>query len=57
MNTELFTVFTLRLANQLCEAGFKCVRTEPDKRKPWLHVYKFQKTPELITAVENFKRK
>lgn len=52
---ELFTVFTLRLANHLCDEGFVCMGTEPNKMKPWLHVYKFEKTPALQLAINRFK--
>ena len=54
-DTELYTVFTLRLAKWLCDAGFRCVKTEPDKRKPWLNVFKFKNTPQLQAAIDEFK--
>ena len=54
--TGLFTVFTLKVAGALCEQGFRCIQTEPDKKKPWLHVYKFKDTPELRAAIAKMKK-
>ena len=52
LNPDLYTVFTLKLASQLCAIGFECKKVEPNKFKPWLQVYKFQNTPQLQTAIQ-----
>lgn len=53
--TKYYKVFTLRLANILCEQGFKVCGTVPNAQKPWLYAYLFQDTIELREAIEKYK--
>ena len=43
-------IFSLRLANKLCERGFQVVGTRPNHLKPWLLVYEFEATEEFLEA-------
>ena len=45
--TNQYKVFTLKLARQLCDQGFKVIGTVPNAKKPWLNVYIFENTEEF----------
>lgn len=45
--TNQYKVFTLKLARQLCDQGFKIIGTVPNAKKPWLNVYLFENTAEF----------
>ena len=51
---KYYKVFTKRLANLLCEQGYRVVGTEINNRKPWLYVYLFENTEELRASIEEF---
>lgn len=51
----MYKVFTKKLANKLCQLGFKIVGTEINNQKPWLYVYLFEDTPQLREAIELYK--
>lgn len=57
MQTQCYKVFTKRLANILCEQGFKVERTEINNQKPWLYVYLFEDSKELRQAIQEFLNK
>lgn len=48
---ELFRVFSRKIAFELRKLGYKCVKTEPNKRHPELDCYLFIKTPEIQEIV------
>ena len=50
-----YKVFTKKLANLLCEKGFRVIGTEINNQKPWLNVYLFENTDELRLAVKLLK--
>lgn len=52
---KLYTVFTKRLAHELCKRGFKLIKTAVNNEQPKFYVYYFEKTPELVAAVNSFK--
>ena len=54
MPNKPYKVFTKRLANLLCQQGFKIVGTEINNRKPWLYVYLFENSEALQASVEEF---
>lgn len=56
METKTYKIFTLKLARELCEKGFKIVGTIPNIQKPWLNVYLFEDSSELRQCVERLKR-
>lgn len=51
---KYYKVFTKRLANLLCEQGYRVVGTEINNKKPWLYVYLFENTEDLRDSVERF---
>ena len=51
---KYYKVFTKRLANLLCEQGYRVVGTEINNREPWLYVYLFENTEELRNSIEEF---
>ncbi len=51
---KYYKVFTKRLANLLCEQGYRVVGTEINNRKPWLYVYLFENTEDLRASIEEF---
>lgn len=53
----MYKIFTKKLANQLCNEGFKIVGTIINNEKPWLYVYLFEDTLELREAVKRLKTK
>lgn len=54
METHYFKVFTKRLANILCQKGFKVVRTEINNEKPWLYIYLFEDSDALQEVIQEF---
>lgn len=50
-----YKVFTLKIAKQLCDEGYRILGTVPNAQKPWLNVYLFIDTPELRAAVFRLK--
>lgn len=50
-----YKVFSLKLANLLCNDGFKVVNIEPNRQKPWLNVYLFYDSDELQQAIKKYK--
>lgn len=50
-------VFSLWIARELCEQGFKIIEIEPNRNKPWLNVYTFEDTNEFLEAFNNVVRK
>lgn len=50
--TNQYKVFTLKLARQLCDQGFKIIGTVPNAKKPWLNVYLFEDTQEFQQALK-----
>lgn len=53
---QTYTVFTKKLAHELCRAGFILLGTEINNQKPWLYVYLFEDTPFLRQAVQDYKQ-
>lgn len=51
-----YKIFSLKLARELCEQGFKIITTEPNREKPWLNVYIFEDSVELQIAVQEYKK-
>lgn len=51
-----FTVFSLKCAGYLLTRGFVLVRAEPDRRGTGRTVCFFKKSPELIAAIEDYKK-
>ena len=45
-------VYNTKIAARLCEQGYKIVKTTPNPQKPWLTSYLFEKTPELMEALQ-----
>lgn len=45
-------VFNRKIAQDLCYRGFKIVDVQPNNNKPWLNVYYFEATNELIGAFD-----
>ena len=54
MQKKLYKVFTKKLANILCKAGFQIMGTEINNDKPWLYVYLFEDSEELRAAINNY---
>lgn len=54
---KLYTVFTKRLAHELCKKGFELIKTAVNNEKPKFYVYYFEKTPELIAAINLYQQK
>lgn len=53
---ELFHTISLRLVNFLtCEKGMKIVKVKRDFKNSYIVYFYFQKTDELMQAVEEFK--
>lgn len=50
-----FTVFAPRCAGYLMQRGFVLVESKPDKFNPGKTVFFFNKTPELLQAIEDYK--
>lgn len=40
-----FKVYSSRIAGELRNQGFFIIRTEPNRKKPWLTVFIFEDTP------------
>lgn len=49
---EKYTVFSLRVANQLVNQGFKVIGTGVNLQKPQYKVFFFENTEELRAAVD-----
>lgn len=49
---KLYVIYSLRVAAELCHQGFRVVKTEPNRDKPWLYVYLFEDTPQLRQALK-----
>ena len=45
-------VYSLKLAQRLCERGFVIKKTGINPKKPWLYTYLFEQTPELEQAIK-----
>ena len=54
---ELFRVYTIKMARYLTLKGFKYVKTVQDIKKPQFLNWYFEKTPELLAAVDEFTQK
>lgn len=54
MRNKLYKVFTKKLANILCKAGFQIAGTEINNDKPWLYVYLFEDSVELRDAIDKY---
>lgn len=46
--------FSIKLAQYLCNEGFVLLRTEPNRKKPWLNVFVFKDTDALQTAFDAY---
>lgn len=44
---ETFRIYTKRIANKLCERGFRIVNIEINNKKPWLYTYLFEDSDSL----------
>ena len=44
---ETFRIYTKRIANLLCERGFRIVDIEVNNKKPWLYTYLFEDSDSL----------
>ena len=55
--TNTYKIFTTKMAQKLCQQGYKMIGTEPNRQKPWLYVYLFKDTKELRQAVQQLKGK
>ena len=53
---KTYKIFTLKLAHFLTQRGFRIVGTLPNKDKPYLNVYEFEYSPELIEAMREYKK-
>lgn len=49
-------VYTLWIAERLCDQGFKIIDILPNVKKPWLKVYVFEVVPGFQKAFENIVR-
>ena len=45
-------IFNRKFAQRLCQQGFKVIDVQPNNNKPWLNVYYFEQTPELLEAFD-----
>lgn len=45
-------VFSRKIAHALCEEGFQVIDVQPNNNKPWLNVYYFEATPDLLDAFD-----
>lgn len=50
-------IFTLWLATELRDRGFYILKVEPNTKKPWLKVYIFEETPQLLAALSEITAK
>lgn len=50
-----YTVFSLKLARKLIEDGFNYMGSGIDAKNPKYNVYFFEKSAELIAAIEEYK--
>ena len=55
--TKTKKVYSSKIAGALCRQGFKVVKTEINPRKPWLDVFLFEETEELLKAFDNILTK
>lgn len=51
---QTYKVFSLKLAQLLCNQGFHVLETLPNKQKPWLNVYVFENTAQLRGAIQDY---
>ena len=51
---ELFRVYTMKMAKYLTQKGFKYVKTVQDVKKPDFYNWYFEKTPELLAAIDEY---
>lgn len=56
MEKVIKKIFTRKLAVYLREHGCKIVGTEVNRHKPEFNVYLFEDTPELVKAMNNYKK-
>lgn len=54
MKTEYYFCTRLRLLDFLQKKGFQVIETVPNARNPQYKCWMFEKTPELVTAVDQF---
>jgi hypothetical protein len=47
MTKNGYKVFTLRLARELCNLGYKIIATMPNAKKPWLNVFVFEDSEDF----------
>lgn len=50
-----YTIYSLRLANELMKHGFQIIGTNINANNPKLKVFYFENTPELRQMVEKLK--
>lgn len=50
--TKTKKVYSSKIAGLLCRQGFKVIKTEINPKKPWLDVFVFEETPELLQAFD-----
>ena len=53
--TNLFVIFNQTIAAKLMLKGFKLIKVDKDKNNPYLNVYLFVKTDELLKSLEQIK--
>lgn len=44
-------VYSLKLAQRLCQRGYKIIETRPNPKKPWLNCFLFEKTEGFEIAL------
>lgn len=54
---EAITIYTQKLAGYLMLRGFVLIRSEPRNDKSGRNVFFFNKTPELIQAIRDYRNK
>lgn len=53
---ETFRIYTKRIANLLCERGFRIVDVEVNNKKPWLYTYLFEDSDSLRRVLAELTR-
>lgn len=44
-------VFNHKVAGALCDRGFRVLDVQPNRDRPWVKVYFFEETDELLAAL------
>lgn len=57
MKESLIRIYSLKLANELINKGYKLVKTEVNIKYPQYKVFLFEYTDELHKILENIKNK